>query len=165
MRLAVLQELAVVNDLEANLATVVDGMRAAADRGADVLVTPELFLTGYAPLAVRAAADPQAIAGVLERVVHARAVRHVLAHVVHADIHQLRRVQRGTAQLRRGGGTRGGRQPRPAAREEALSRSARHTLTNSVTSQRPCMCSSRIATARCRRAARTTTACPASPPR
>lgn len=49
MRLAVLQELAVVNDLEANLATVVDGMRAAADRGADVLVTPELFLTGYAP--------------------------------------------------------------------------------------------------------------------
>ena len=48
MRLAVLQELAVVNDLEANLATVVDGMRAAADRGADVLVTPELFLTGYA---------------------------------------------------------------------------------------------------------------------
>lgn len=71
MRLAVLQELAVVNDLEANLATVVDGMRAAADRGADVLVTPELFLTGYAPLAVRAAADPQAIAGVLERVAQA----------------------------------------------------------------------------------------------
>lgn len=71
MRLAVLQEHAVVNDVEANLATVVDGMRAAADRGADVLVTPELFLTGYAPRAVRAAADPQAIADALEQVAQA----------------------------------------------------------------------------------------------
>ncbi|MEW1978902.1 carbon-nitrogen hydrolase family protein [Kocuria palustris] len=80
MRLAVLQELAVVNDLEANLATVVDGMRAAADRGADVLVTPELFLTGYAPAAVRAAEASEAISAALEQV--AQAAREIGIAVV-----------------------------------------------------------------------------------
>ena len=33
--------------------------------------------------------------------------RHVLAHVVHADIHQFHRVQRAAAEMRRGGGMRG----------------------------------------------------------
>ncbi len=37
----------------------------------------------------------------------ARAGRHVLAHVVHADIHELHRVERAAAEMRRRGGVRG----------------------------------------------------------
>ncbi len=40
-------------------------------------------------------------------VMHARVARHVLAHVVHADIHQLHRVERGAAEMRRGRRMRG----------------------------------------------------------
>ena len=43
-------------------------------------------------------------AGIEQRVVDARVARHVLAHVVDADIHQLHRVQRAAAEMRRGGG-------------------------------------------------------------
>ena len=38
---------------------------------------------------------------------HARVGRHVLAHVVHADIHQFDRVERAAAEMRRRGGMRG----------------------------------------------------------
>lgn len=50
MRIAVLQENAVVGDVEANLRTIDAAAARATEAGADVLVTPELFVTGYAPL-------------------------------------------------------------------------------------------------------------------
>lgn len=53
MRIAVLQEHAVVGDVEANLRTIAAGLERAAAVHADVLVTPELFVSGYAPLRLR----------------------------------------------------------------------------------------------------------------
>ena len=88
MRLAVLQDRAIVNDVAANLGTVLEAMERAAAQGADVLVTPELFLTGYAPRAVRAAADPQEIARARERVRRAAAdlgIAVVVSHPHAAD--------------------------------------------------------------------------------
>lgn len=67
MRVAVLQDRAVVGDVAANLGTILDGMRRAAEQGADVLVTPELFLTGYAPARVRAHGDPAELDRALDR--------------------------------------------------------------------------------------------------
>ena len=46
-------------------------------------------------------------AGVEHRIVNARVGRHVLAHVVDADIHQLDRIERAAAEMRRGRGMRG----------------------------------------------------------
>lgn len=61
MKLAVLQDRAAVGDVPANLSTLTAAMARAAARGADALVTPELFLTGYAPGPVRAQADLQEV--------------------------------------------------------------------------------------------------------
>lgn len=47
--IAVAQAAAVVDDVDRNLATLADLVAAAAEQGADVVVTPELFATGYAP--------------------------------------------------------------------------------------------------------------------
>lgn len=47
MRLAVLQMRALPGDVEANLKTIGDGLRAAAAQKADLLVAPELAVTGY----------------------------------------------------------------------------------------------------------------------
>ena len=46
-------------------------------------------------------------AGIEQRVMHARVARHVLAHVVDADIHQLDGIERAAAEMGRGGGMRG----------------------------------------------------------
>ncbi len=46
-------------------------------------------------------------AGVEQSIVYAGVAGHVLAHVVHADIHQLHRVERAAAQMGRGSGMRG----------------------------------------------------------
>ena len=46
---AVAQAEAVVDDIDRNLATITRLVRVAAERRADVIVTPELFATGYAP--------------------------------------------------------------------------------------------------------------------
>ncbi len=46
-------------------------------------------------------------AGVEQGVMDAGVARHVLAHVIDADIHQLDRIQRAAAEMRRGGGMRG----------------------------------------------------------
>lgn len=49
MRIAVLQATSVVGHVDANLDTLAAAASDAADGGADILVTPELFPTGYAP--------------------------------------------------------------------------------------------------------------------
>ncbi len=46
-------------------------------------------------------------AGVEQGIMDAGVARHVLAHVVDADIHQFHRVERAAAEMRRGGGMRG----------------------------------------------------------
>ena len=47
LTIAGLQHHGVPGDVEANLALVADAARQASDRGADLLVTPEMFITGY----------------------------------------------------------------------------------------------------------------------
>lgn len=53
LRVAAAQAESVPGDLAANVATAVALVEQAADRGARVVVLPELFLTGYAPEAWR----------------------------------------------------------------------------------------------------------------
>ncbi|WP_395405845.1 carbon-nitrogen hydrolase family protein (plasmid) [Arthrobacter sp. UC242_113] len=59
MLLALLQENSIVLDTVANCAAIESAARAAAAGGADLLVTPELFPVGYAPLQVRSELDPR----------------------------------------------------------------------------------------------------------
>ena len=47
--IAVAQGVAVIDDVDQNLATLDGLVASAAEQGADVVVTPELFATGYAP--------------------------------------------------------------------------------------------------------------------
>ncbi|WP_347754766.1 nitrilase-related carbon-nitrogen hydrolase [Agrococcus sp. ProA11] len=47
--IAVAQAAAVIDDVDQNLATLAGLVASAAEQGADVVVTPELFATGYAP--------------------------------------------------------------------------------------------------------------------
>ncbi|CAN7264337.1 carbon-nitrogen hydrolase family protein [Arthrobacter sp. LjRoot14] len=56
--LALLQANAAVLDVEANCGAVDNAARTAAAAGARVLLTPELFPVGYAPLRVRDGLDP-----------------------------------------------------------------------------------------------------------
>jgi NAD+ synthase/NAD+ synthase (glutamine-hydrolysing) len=49
LRIALLQINPTAGDLSGNAALIVRGVRAAADRGADLVVTPELALMGYLP--------------------------------------------------------------------------------------------------------------------
>ena len=67
MLLSVLQANAMVLDIEANLRTVDQAARQAAQAGAHLLLTPELFPVGYAPLRLRRDLDPAAIPAVRER--------------------------------------------------------------------------------------------------
>ena len=66
-RIAVLQAGARVNDPEVNLALLRRFTVRAADAGAHLIVTPELFATGYAPAQVRQS-DGAAIRAVLARI-------------------------------------------------------------------------------------------------
>jgi predicted amidohydrolase len=59
--LALLQANSVVMDMAANCAAIDEAAGAAAAAGAAVLLTPELFPTGYAPRRVRAELDPAAL--------------------------------------------------------------------------------------------------------
>ncbi|WP_307610795.1 nitrilase-related carbon-nitrogen hydrolase [Pseudarthrobacter sp. W1I19] len=58
MLLALLQANAVVMDLDANCAAIDEAAGTAVAAGAKVLLTPELFPTGYSPRRVRAELDP-----------------------------------------------------------------------------------------------------------
>ncbi|MEV7660448.1 carbon-nitrogen hydrolase family protein [Paenarthrobacter sp. NPDC089316] len=67
MLLAVLQANASVMDVDANLRTIDDAARRAAQAGAGLLLTPELFPVGYAPLRLHAELDPATLPAVRER--------------------------------------------------------------------------------------------------
>jgi predicted amidohydrolase len=56
--LALMQANSAVLDVEANCGAVDDAARRAAAAGAQVLLTPELFPVGYAPLRIKAELDP-----------------------------------------------------------------------------------------------------------
>lgn len=56
-----------VLDVDANCAALDAAARAAAAAGAGVLVTPELFPVGYAPLRLRAELDPSELPAIRER--------------------------------------------------------------------------------------------------
>jgi predicted amidohydrolase len=84
--LALMQANARVLDVEANCDAVDAAAKAAAAEGAAVLVTPELFPVGYAPLRVRAELDPaglpairQALSGIARR--HGLAIVYSLPSV------------------------------------------------------------------------------------
>ena len=49
LRIAAAQLNPVVGDLAGNVTKILDALKAAKDAGADLLVTPELALTGYPP--------------------------------------------------------------------------------------------------------------------
>ena len=49
MRIALLQLNPTAGDLNGNSSLLIDGVRAAQERGADLVVTPELALMGYLP--------------------------------------------------------------------------------------------------------------------
>ncbi|RAX47420.1 nitrilase [Arthrobacter sp. AQ5-06] len=67
MLLALLQANARVLDADANCAALDAAARAAAAKGAAVLVTPELFPVGYAPLRLRAELDPSVLPAMREK--------------------------------------------------------------------------------------------------
>jgi predicted amidohydrolase len=70
MLLSVLQANASVMDVEANLRTIDDAAQRAAHAGAGLLLTPELFPVGYAPLRLHAELDPDTLPGIRERLAH-----------------------------------------------------------------------------------------------
>ncbi|GAA3275988.1 carbon-nitrogen hydrolase family protein [Paenarthrobacter aurescens] len=67
MLLSVLQANASVMDVEANLRIIDDAAQRAAHAGAGLLLTPELFPVGYAPLRLHAELDPATLPGIRER--------------------------------------------------------------------------------------------------
>ncbi|MFJ4208588.1 carbon-nitrogen hydrolase family protein [Paenarthrobacter sp. NPDC089675] len=67
MLLSVLQANASVLDVDANLRTIDDAARRASRAGAGLLLTPELFPVGYAPLRLHAELDPETLPGIRER--------------------------------------------------------------------------------------------------
>ncbi|MET4899823.1 carbon-nitrogen hydrolase family protein [Paenarthrobacter sp. CC6] len=67
MLLAILQANASVMDVDANLRTIEDAAQRASSAGAALLLTPELFPVGYAPLRLHAELDPATLPAVRER--------------------------------------------------------------------------------------------------
>ncbi|MFK0009926.1 carbon-nitrogen hydrolase family protein [Paenarthrobacter sp. NPDC090520] len=67
MLLSVLQANASVLDVDANLRTIDDAAQRAARAGASLLLTPELFPVGYAPLRIHAELAPQILPAIRQR--------------------------------------------------------------------------------------------------
>lgn len=65
--LALMQANSAVLDVEANCAAVEAAARSAAAAGSSVLLTPELFPVGYAPLRLRAELDPAVLPPIRQR--------------------------------------------------------------------------------------------------
>lgn len=77
VKLALMQANSSVMDIERNCAAIDRAAQAAAEAGAGVLLTPELFPVGYAPLRVRAELDPDTLPGIRERVANIAARRGI----------------------------------------------------------------------------------------
>jgi predicted amidohydrolase len=67
MLLSVLQANAAVLDIDANLEAIDTAAQRAAAAGAALLLTPELFPVGYAPLRLHAEFDPATLPGIRQR--------------------------------------------------------------------------------------------------
>ncbi|UXM92905.1 carbon-nitrogen hydrolase family protein [Paenarthrobacter sp. JL.01a] len=67
MLLAILQANASVLDVDANLRTIEDAAKRASNAGAGLLLTPELFPVGYAPLRLHAELDAATLPSIRER--------------------------------------------------------------------------------------------------
>lgn len=67
MLLSVLQANASVLDIDANLRTIDEAAHRSAQAGAAILLTPELFPVGYAPLRLHAELDPAILPELHER--------------------------------------------------------------------------------------------------
>ena len=80
MLLALLQARAQVLDAEANLAAIENAAERAAAAGAAVLLTPELFVVGYAPRRLRSELDPESLPALHDRLARI-AARHSVAIV------------------------------------------------------------------------------------
>ena len=80
MLLALMQANSTVLDIGQNCSAVDMAAKDAAAAGADVLLTPELFPVGYAPLRVRAELDPDTLPDIRERLADI-ARRHGIALV------------------------------------------------------------------------------------
>lgn len=80
MLLALMQANSVVLDVEANCRAVEEAAGKAVAAGAAVLVTPELFPVGYAPLRVRSELDPARLPGI-RQALHDLAAKHGIALV------------------------------------------------------------------------------------
>lgn len=65
--LALMQANSAVLEVEANCATVEAAARSAAAAGSSLLLTPELFPVGYAPLQLRAGLDPAVLPAIRKR--------------------------------------------------------------------------------------------------
>jgi predicted amidohydrolase len=77
---ALMQANSVVLDVEANCRAVKEAAGKAAAAGAAVLVTPELFPVGYAPLRVRNELDPARLPAI-RQALHGIAAKHGIALV------------------------------------------------------------------------------------
>lgn len=80
VKLALMQANSSVLDIERNCAAIDQAARVAADAGAEMLLTPELFPVGYAPVRVRAELDPGTLPGIREALA-GTAARHRIALV------------------------------------------------------------------------------------
>jgi predicted amidohydrolase len=80
VKLALMQANSSVLDIERNCAAIDRAAQTAAEAGAAVLLTPELFPVGYAPLRVRAELDPQKLPDI-RRTLAAIAATHRIALV------------------------------------------------------------------------------------
>lgn len=80
VKLALMQANSSVLDIERNCAAIERAARTAAAAGAELLLTPELFPVGYAPLRVRAELDPGTLPGI-RRNLAGIAARHRIALV------------------------------------------------------------------------------------